>query len=273
VAKKRAKKAAKKAAKKKAAKRGAPKKRPAAKKAAPRRARKTSARSSKPRKAAKRAAKKSASRSAKRSRATRAAKRAPRKRPALALVKRPAPKPAPKPRAAKVPAAPPFAGASAGASAKDLLMFELVRARVAVHAALQGMVGSSAEIPIAPGKRTTRQLVLHLAYWDREILKRLEDMMRHDIRPPEWSEESIERMNDEAMVEMDTFDWEAAKRLLHTQRERLLETLQSFPEEPSNVWNKPHAVEWILRILIHHDRHHADQIRDARMAREGGPGR
>jgi uncharacterized damage-inducible protein DinB len=246
-----AKKAAKSSAKrrtreKRAAKKKAPSRRPAAK--AKKRAAKAKRRAARP--AAKR-----------RSPAKR--RRAASRKPVLRLVRKPAARPAP-----AIPAPEPFAGAKANASAKDLVLFELVRARVALHGAVQGMGAGSAEAPVAEGKWSTRQIVLHLAYWDREVLRQLEDMARHDVRPEVWSREGIERQNQEAIAEFGHLDWESAKRLLQTNRELLLESLQSYPEEPASLWVKPHAVSWILNILIHHDRHHAGQIRDARTADE-----
>lgn len=256
----------KKRAKKKAAARRAPakraKKRTAAKRRPSRAARKPA------KKVAKRAATKTAKRRAPASKPKARAKAAkPKaraksaKRPALRLVRRPAPK-------RPVPA--PFAGAKAGASAKELLLFEFVRARVALHGAIQGMTSPSAETPIAAGKWTTKQIVLHLANWDQQVLHHLDRLARHDAKPVEWSRQGIQDENARAVREYGALDWEAAKRFLHAQRERLLEALESYPDEPAAMWQKPHSVEWILQILVHHDRKHADQIRAFRLGEGTG---
>jgi hypothetical protein len=166
------------------------------------------------------------------------------------------------------PAPPPFAGATANASAKDLVLFEMVRARVQVHAAIQGLSAAVAERPTAPGKWSTREMILHLAFWDREVLGTLEDAYAHG-RGMGLTKEDILRMNPIGVDELRHHDWESAKRLLQSSRERLLESLQSLPEEPASMWTREHPIGKICAILIHHDRHHADVLKEAR-TRSGG---
>ena len=95
------------------------------------------------------------------------AKAAP--KPKLAVIRRAPPKPLPKRAQAPLTE---FAGAKAGASPKDLALFGLERARVAVHAAIQGLSAGSANRPIAPGRWSPRRLLLQLAHWDREIVQK-----------------------------------------------------------------------------------------------------
>jgi hypothetical protein len=241
---------AKKAARRKSAKRVAPR-RPA-KKSARKPAKKSAPRRSAKKSAAKPAAKKSA------------AKRASKKtagRPKLKVVARKAPA-KPKP-AAKTPAPKPFAGATAGASAKDLALFDLVRARVEVQAAIQGLMAGSAEAAIGDGKWNPRQIVLHLHYWDREMLPCVEPAWRENRRPPHTRQDILSE-NQESQGELGHHDWEEARRLMQTSREALLDALQSVPEEPAGMWSSDHALGWLIRILSHHDRHHAAAIKDAR---------
>jgi hypothetical protein len=174
-------------------------------------------------------------------------------RPALRVVKN------------RVPPPPPFAGATAGASVKELALFELVRARVAFTAAIQGLEPASAERPTAPGKWSPREMTLHLAYWDREVLRHLEAAWRDGIKMPFSHDDVLER-NPIGVAELSHHDWESAKRLLQANRERLVEALQSIPEEPAGMWGRGHPLGDILRILTHHDRHHADAIKAARAA-------
>src|SRR5262249_26195754 len=65
-----------------------------------------------------------------------------------------------KPRAKKAGTKPqpPFAGALENASAKDLAIFDLVRARVEVQAAIQGLQSGSAEQPVDAGKWSPREI-------------------------------------------------------------------------------------------------------------------
>jgi hypothetical protein len=221
------------------------------------------------RKSAKRAAK--PKRTSKPKRAAKAKRKAAPKRKTarraatLTLVAKKKPAPARKRTRAAATAA--FAAAKAGASARDLALFEFVRARVAVHAAIQGLTAASADRPVAPGKWTPREIVLHLAYWDREMLPALEDAYRHDRRPAMTHDDVMDR-NPAGVAELSHHDWESAKRLLQLHRERLLEALQSLPEEPAEMWVKPHAVGWLVRLLTDHDRHHADVLKAARVPAE-----
>jgi len=191
-------------------------------------------------------------------------KRAPKKKPALKLVRRS------KPRAAKAragarkrPAAKPFAGALATATAKDLALFDLVRARVELSAAVQGMTAASAEVPIADGKWSPRQVVLHVYYWDREMLPWVEKTYQRGIRPPHTMDDILAE-NESSQRELAGHDWETAKRMLQQAREALIEALQSLPEEPAEIWTSEHPLGWLVRILSKHDRHHAGRLKQAR---------
>src|SRR5437899_2735319 len=90
-----------------------------------------------------------------------------RRRPRLHLVRKPLRR---VPRATRT-APEPEAGSAFpqrdGASAKQLLLFELVRARTAFTASVQGMVAGSAERPLGPGKWNAREIVLRLRSRDR----------------------------------------------------------------------------------------------------------
>jgi hypothetical protein len=248
------KRAAAKPAKKRAAARPA-RKRTANKRAAPKSAKKRGGKPPMKRPAVKPAKKKSAAR----------------KRPVLKVVARPAPPPAKADRGAKAsatkkPASPrhkPFGGAIAGASAKDLALFDLVRARVEIHGAIQGMLAASAEVPVGEGKWNPRQIVLHLHYWDREMLPYVEPAYLHNQRPPHTKDDILAE-NLSSQQDLAGHDWEVAKRLMQQSRESVIEALQSLPEEPAEMWSAEHALGWLIRILSHHDRHHAAVIKDAR---------
>ncbi len=157
----------------------------------------------------------------------------------------------------------PFAGAVENASAKDLAIFDLVRARVEVQAAIQGLQPASAERPVDAGKWSPREIVLHLHYWDREMLPYVERAWRHDERPPHTKEQILAE-NGAFLAELGTHDWDEARRLMQHSREALLEELQSVPEQPAEMWSSEHALGWLIRILSHHDRHHAAVLKDAR---------
>jgi hypothetical protein len=255
--------ARRKPAKKAAKKRTAPKR--AVKRAAPKRA-KAKTRAPKRAAARRKVAKRSAPKRARAKRATpkRAARPKRTVRPKLAIVKRPTPR-----AAVAKPKHKPFGKALEGASAKDLVLFDLVRARVEVQAATQGMVAGSAETPIAEGKWNPRQIVLHLYYWDREMLPWIETAYSQGRRPPHTMKDILDE-NDSSQIDLGAHDWDEARRLAQHAREAIVEALQSLPEEPAEIWSSEHALGWLIRILAHHDRHHAAAIKNARIGAPTG---
>ncbi len=213
--------------------------------------------------AAKRAPRKAAGRKAARRKVAKKAarKKVAKKRPALKVVKRAAKKPAAKKPAKKVP--PAFAGAKANATAKELVLFELERSRVAVHAALQGHTETSANAPLAPGKWSPRQYVLHLAAWDREALRMLEPAFARN-QMPNWPEDG-DAFNATILAPLDHHTWDEARRLMSESRADLLAALEAIPDAPAEVWAEDHAVGNLARAMAGHDRHHADKLKAARI--------
>ena len=183
-------------------------------------------------------------------------------RPRLAVVARPAPA---KPRRkAKPRTADPvreFAGAKAGATMKDLALFGLERSRVAVHAAIQGLGAGSANQRVAPGKWTARQMVLHLAFWDREIVQKYLEVAAARNQRADIRRSQLDAMNRAGVEGLEHHDWEAAKRLLQSTHEDLWDALDSIPAEPAEVWAPEHAVGELVREVTDHDRHHADLLK------------
>jgi hypothetical protein len=183
-------------------------------------------------------------------------------RPRLAVVARPAP-PEPKRRAKPRPAPAPgeFAGAKAGATMKDLALFGLERARVAVHAAIQGLGAGAANQPVAPEKWTVRQMVLHLAFWDREIVQKYLEVAAARNQRADIRRSHLDAMNRAGLEGLEHHDWEAARRLLQTTHEHLWDAFDSIPAEPEDVWSPEHALGELVQEVTEHDRHHADQIK------------
>jgi DinB family protein len=237
-------------------------------------AKKTSTRHAKAKRAARRSGRRARARRAAQGagvpkRATRSAGRAKQKRvkppaqsapqPQLAVVARPAPR---KPRRRRsAVAVTEFAGAKAGASPKDLALFGLERARVALSAAIQGLSGGAADRPIAPGKWSVRQMVLHLAFWDREVLTRYLEPAAARNQRAKIGHTELQTMNAAGVAGHDHLDWEAARRLLQSAREGIWDALESIPDEPAEVWSAEHAVGELVEELTSHDRHHAETIK------------
>ncbi len=147
-------------------------------------------------------------------------------------------------------------------------MFELVRARVTVHAVLQGLGSANVDEPIARGKWSAHQHVLHLLAWDRAALKHLESALR-GIEPP-WagfSGDRLDAFNAEAVREQGRPDWETTLRRLHASRDELMQAVESIPDEPAEVWDPEHPLGAMLYDVAWNDRHHAEAIRRWRMER------
>lgn len=162
---------------------------------------------------------------------------------------------------------PAFARQRASASAKEALLFELGRARVAVSAAFQGLTPAAAERPVAPGKWSPKEIVIHLAIRD---LARLDvfDAARAGTPVP-WTgydDAAMAAENEADLAPRRGLSWDEAVRLLHTAREQLLARTLEVPAEPAEIWSEAHAFGAMLRRLTPHDRKHAEQIRQARLA-------
>lgn len=178
------------------------------------------------------------------------------------------------PRAAsarRAPAAPPvvapaFATQRAHATSREELLFELARARAVVKAAIQGLSGASATRPIAPGKWSPLEIVLHLGERDRV---RLEEFHRtlHG-QPRTWagiSDAEQSAVNEQHLTPLRALTWDSAVRRLESLREQLLLRLNEVPALPDDVWQRGHAFADMMWGLPEHDRHHAAQIKKARI--------
>lgn len=162
--------------------------------------------------------------------------------------------------------APAFSRQRAEANPKDLLMFELARARVTVMAALQGVGAGTAMRPIAPGKWSPLEIVLHLAVRDRVRIDEIETTLAG--RPATWLRHDVHdwaRVNEEHISPLRHMSWDGAIRLLQTTRDQLLAAIMAVPAEPPVLWTTAHPFGAMLHALPEHDRHHAEQIKHARI--------
>lgn len=165
------------------------------------------------------------------------------------------------------PAFPPaFAQQRANANARELLLFELARARVNVMAAVQGVGPGTAMRPIAPGKWSPFEIVLHLAVRDRVRIDEIETALAG--RPALWLKNDAadwKRVNEEHIAPLRHMNWDGAVRLLQTARAQLLAAILAVPAEPALLWTTDHPFGAMLHSLPAHDRHHAEQIKNARI--------
>ena len=161
---------------------------------------------------------------------------------------------------------PAFAAQRHAAGSKELLMFELQRARVAVNAALQGVAGGASERPVRPGGWTLREVVLHLAVRDSARLEEFDAALAGT--PASWiriEHDAMAEVNEARLAPLRRLSFDEAVRLLHTTRAALLERLAAVPGEPARLWSAEHPFGAMLAGLAPHDRKHAEQIKHARM--------
>lgn len=187
------------------------------------------------------------------------------KRKAVAPVKKAVKKPTKKPASSKSSFTPAFNAQRADAHAKDLLLFEMQRARVAVQAALQGVTGGSADRPVREGGWTIREVVLHLIARDKVRLEELERTLGGEFASWTGIEGAeMASINEWHLGELRHLDWDAALRLLQTKRDELMTALAAVPAEPAAVWSPEHPFGRMLHALPTHDHHHAAQIKRVR---------
>ncbi|MBK7367567.1 MAG: DinB family protein [Candidatus Eisenbacteria bacterium] len=161
---------------------------------------------------------------------------------------------------------PAFEQQRTGANPKEILLFEMQRARVAVMASIQGMTAPVADRPTAPGKWSVREIVLHLIVRDRVRLDEFAPVLGG--RAPSWTgldEGAMARVNELHLGPLRPLSWEEAVRLLQATREQLVAALVSVPSHPAELWTEAHPFGAMLHALPRHDRHHAEQIKSARI--------
>jgi hypothetical protein len=176
------------------------------------------------------------------------------------------PRVAPAARPAAAPPPPAFAAQRALATAREELLLEIQRARASVKAAIQGLTGATAERPIAPGKWSIKEIVLHLSERDRV---RLEEFSRTlGGLPRTWAgsgKAEEDAVNEAHLAPLRAHGWDAAVKRLDSQRELLLLRLSEVPALPDDVWRRGHPFADMMWGLPEHDRHHAEQIKRARI--------
>ena len=176
---------------------------------------------------------------------------------------------APRQRAPKRPMAPvppAFSAQRATADARGLLLFELARGRAAVKAAIQGLTGANALNPIAPGKWSIFEIVLHLSERDRVRLDEVDRTLGGE--PRTWAgmhDPEMGAVNEAHLGPLRAHTWDEAVRRLDSLRDELLQRLSAVPSAPEHVWKAGHPFGDMMWGLPEHDRHHAMQIKNARI--------
>jgi len=177
-----------------------------------------------------------------------------------------------RPRMTKAKASPPAFPQTKNSTSKQKLLFELVRARVGVNAAVQGLQPASAEEVARPGRWSVRRHVLHLIVIDRAVLHSIEGALLGTV--PAWArltpaqQATFEQQEASPLLHL---DWAEALRRLHASRDQLMEALESIPEEPASVWEPGHPFAELLTRVIVGDGEQAGVIKHWRTSRESPP--
>ena len=149
-----------------------------------------------------------------------------------------------------------------GASLKQMIVFQLLKSRAQVLAALQGLVAGTAEQPLGEGKWNTREIVLHLCCRDRARLREFESALRGV--PVSWQgldDRAMARVNAAEVEPILHLAWDESLRLLHSTRQSLMDAIDGVPEEPADVWSPEHPFGRMLNRLPPHDQHHAEIVK------------
>lgn len=256
----------KRAATKRAAPKRADTRRPTTKRAATKRAATKRAGTKRP--SSRRVATKRAATTARAKRTTRGASAGRRTGPRTMSRTRRAPRRTRAPLALVPKPVPPAFPQTLDGSVKQRLLFELLRARTAVMAAIHGLSGGSSEQPIAAGKWTVREIVLHLVVRDRARLRDMEAAWLG--RRPSWFDEdkvAVVRTNEADLAPLRQHGWDEAVRLLQSTRQQLMDAIEAVPDEPAERWTETHPFGALLTRLPTHDRHHAEAIKHWRSTR------
>jgi len=175
-----------------------------------------------------------------------------------------------RPRTAKTSA--PAFPQTKNSTSKQKLLFELVRARVGVHAAIQGLQPGSAEEVARPSRWSVRRHILHLIVIDRAVLHSIEGALLGTV--PAWArltpaqQATFEQQEASPLLHL---DWAEALRRLHASRDQLVEALESIPDDPASVWEPGHPFAELLTRVITGDREQAEVIKHWRTSRRESP--
>jgi hypothetical protein len=157
----------------------------------------------------------------------------------------------------------------AGSSPRQNLLFELARARTAVRAAIAGLTAASGDEPMAPGKWSARETLLHLVTRDRARLDEMDAALQGT--PASWEgakDDDWARINAANLAPIHHLSWDETLRLLDETRRKLIEALERAPDD-GPIWDETHAFGRMFLDFQEHDRHHADILKAWRTTRDG----
>jgi hypothetical protein len=147
---------------------------------------------------------------------------------------------------------------SAGASSRQLVLFQLVRARARVLAALQGLTSSPTPRAGAPAASDVRELVSGMIAIDRST--------RAEVESHVTGGADRSAVPDTGVMTPESSSWDDLLRRLDTERQALIEAVERIPELPAEVWSSHHPVGERLASLSQSELEQADLIKGLRGA-------
>ena len=163
----------------------------------------------------------------------------------------------------------PFGRATAGATPKQRVLFRLMRERVHLIGAYQGLSAAQLVEPMAEGAGSVRDALALVAAWEVAAVDAL-PAARAGVRPAMmgFSYEDEERWRAEQLAHSRALALEDVMRGLQLTRLELLDQLEVMPEEPAAMWEPTEAVGWLVDRLARNDREQADAIKRWRAEKE-----
>ncbi len=159
----------------------------------------------------------------------------------------------------------PFGRASSGATPKQRLLFRLMRERVHLLGAYQGLSPAQLKEPMGEGKGSVRDAIADISCWELAVVDAFPAALA-GLRPAllDMAADERERWSREQRERARALTLEEVLRGFQVTRLELLDRLEAAPEEPAAMWAGEHPVGGMLDLLARQDRDVAERIKEWR---------
>lgn len=117
--------------------------------------------------------------------------------------------------------------------------------------------------PISKGKWSIREIVGHLYYWDKYILKKMVPVMTNSANLPQFPDHN--QYNEEAISYLVDYSVEAVLDAFLETRKNLIESISKVGEHVRfTIGNgkRQYSRESFINMFVKHDNHHLQQIKE-----------
>jgi hypothetical protein len=144
---------------------------------------------------------------------------------------------------------------------KTLLTEQFNQARTELRELLPNI---DLKMEIYPGW-TIKEVIAHLAGWDDATILALDAFVAH-LPPPTPAIKGLDSYNEQTVEERVDLGYEQIVREWELIREQLIKVFGNLPDEMLatsivSPWGLTMTVEQLLKIMINHEKEHADAIR------------